>query len=159
MTMTDDRKPREITGKHVLIGTVTAFSVIIGVNVFMAVSAVRTFPGLEVKNSYVASQTFDADKAAQDALGWSVTTEVAGDAMRVFINDADGNPVKVTRLAGIVGRPTSVVDDQTPEFAFDGEAYVAQTGRLAPGNWNYRMEAEAEDGTVFKRRIVFYVKQ
>ena len=37
---------REITGRHVLIGTVAAFGVIIAANLTLAVSAVRTFPGL-----------------------------------------------------------------------------------------------------------------
>ena len=61
---------REITGRHVLLGMVGAFGVIITVNVVMAWQAVSTFPGLEVKNSYVASQTFDAERKAQLALGW-----------------------------------------------------------------------------------------
>ena len=39
---------RELTGRKVLLIFVIAFGVIIGVNVFMAVNAVRTFPGLEV---------------------------------------------------------------------------------------------------------------
>ena len=50
---------RPLTGKHVLAITLVAFGVIIGVNVLMAVKAVGTFPGLEVANSYVASQDFD----------------------------------------------------------------------------------------------------
>ena len=53
---------RELTGRHVLVITLCAFGTIIAVNVFMAVMAVGTFPGLEVKNSYVASQTFDRDR-------------------------------------------------------------------------------------------------
>ena len=43
----------EIKGWHVLAAFVLAFSVIIGVNLTLAFNAVRTFPGLEVKNSYV----------------------------------------------------------------------------------------------------------
>ena len=64
---------REITGKHVLFFTVSAFAVIIAVNLTMAYKAVSTFPGLEVDNSYVASQGFNARKAAQEAVGWSMT--------------------------------------------------------------------------------------
>ena len=69
---------RQITGRHVLIGFVGAFSVIIGVNLVLAWSAVRTFPGLEVKNSYVASQEFNERKAAQEGLGWTVEADHAG---------------------------------------------------------------------------------
>jgi nitrogen fixation protein FixH len=54
----------EMTGRKVLAITVSAFGVIIAVNFLLAYKAVSTFPGLEVPNSYVASQTFDADRAA-----------------------------------------------------------------------------------------------
>ena len=60
---------RELTGRHVLAITLAAFGVIIAVNMVMAVKAVSTFPGLETPNSYVASQRFDRDRAAQAALG------------------------------------------------------------------------------------------
>ena len=46
---------KELTGRKVLAITVGFFAVIIAVNLFMAFKAVGTFPGLEVKNSYVAS--------------------------------------------------------------------------------------------------------
>lgn len=164
MTMADnapvaEKKPREITGKHVLAIVVSAFSLIIGVNIFMAYSAIRTFPGLEVKNSYVASQTFDVEKAAQSALGWEVTATSEGSVFRVDVVDQSGAVVEVERIAGTLGRPTSVVDDQTPQFTFDGIGYVAEVGDLAGGNWNFRMVAAAQDGTEFKQRVVFYVKK
>ena len=63
---------RELTGRHVLVITVSAFAVIIGVNLTLAYQAVATFPGLEVQNSYVAGQGFNDRKAAQEALGWTL---------------------------------------------------------------------------------------
>ena len=42
---------RELTGRHVLAITLTAFGVIIAVNLMMAFKAVSTFPGLETPNS------------------------------------------------------------------------------------------------------------
>ena len=50
---------RKFTGKHALAVFVGAFGVIIAVNLVLAYNAVKTFPGLEVKNSYVASQEFN----------------------------------------------------------------------------------------------------
>lgn len=150
---------REITGKHVLIGTVSAFAVIIGVNVFMAVQAVKTFPGLETANSYGVSQTFNRDKAAQEALGWTVEAVDDQENLFVYIRDTEGQPVEVTEIGGTLGRATTVAQDQQPEFAFNGEAYVAKTGVLDEGNWNYRMTAVAQDGTAFTQRIVIHVKR
>ncbi len=148
---------REITGRQVFIVTASAFAVIIGVNLVLAYNAVATFPGLEVKNSYVASQTFDADRKAQLALGWDVSAKVENAELRLSILDRDAKPVRVADLTGTLGRATEIKDDRTPEFVFDGTAYVAPVD-LAPGNWNLRMIAIANDGTRFQQRIVLRVK-
>lgn len=148
---------RVITGRQVFIVTASAFAVIIGVNLLLAYKAVATFPGLEVKNSYVASQSFDADRKAQLALGWVVSAKVEADMLRLSILDEAGNPVRVAKLDGTLGRPTEVKDDRTPDFTFDGAAYAAPVD-LDPGNWNLRMVAIAPDGTRFQQRIVLYVK-
>ena len=58
----------ELTGRHVLAITVSAFARDHrGERRCWPYKAVSTFPGLEVDNSYVASQDFDARKAAQEA--------------------------------------------------------------------------------------------
>ncbi|QDI76844.1 MULTISPECIES: FixH family protein [Leisingera] len=151
------KREREFTGKHALMLFGGAFAVIIGVNIALAVSAVKTFPGLEVKNSYVASQEFDKRRNAQEALGWSVYASSAGDQVKLEITDADGNPVEVAKLTATLGRATHVQDDQQPEFAFDGQAYVAPAD-LGPGNWNIRMVARAKNGTEFTQRVILHVK-
>jgi len=45
------KREREFTGRHALMVFGGAFTVIIGVNIALAVNAVKTFPGLEVENS------------------------------------------------------------------------------------------------------------
>ncbi|MFK7879875.1 FixH family protein [Roseobacter sp.] len=147
---------RVLTGRHVAIIFVSAFSVIIGVNLLLAYSAVSTFPGLEVRNSYVASQNFDANRTAQTALGWSVHAEVQDGEVYLSITDADGQSVKVAALEATLGRATHVRDDLTPAFVFDGQRYVAPA-QLAEGNWNLRMVAEAENGTSFQQRVILHV--
>lgn len=149
---------KQLTGRHVLMIFGGAFGLIIGVNIFMAYSAVSTFPGLEVKNSYVASQQFDERKAAQEALGWTVRADAAEGQVILSITDEAGNPVRVGALNAVLGRATHVADDMTPEFIFDGAAYVAPAD-LAGGNWNIRMTALAEDGTRFSQRVILHVKR
>ncbi|KGJ04963.1 Nitrogen fixation protein FixH [Paracoccus halophilus] len=143
---------RELTGRHVLYITLGAFGTIIAVNVTMAVMAVGTFPGLEVRNSYVASQSFDADRAAQQALNWTVVPEYDGRVMTLIIRDAQGYPAPVQTLEVTVGRPTHQRDDQAPEFTYSGGLFRAPL-ELAPGLWNIRLSATAPDGTVFRQRI------
>lgn len=144
---------RKLTGKHVLMIFVGAFGVIISVNLVMAYSAVKTFPGLEVKNSYVASQTFNERKAAQEALGWNVDAHHRDGRLVLAITNQFGDPVEVGTLDATVGRATHIADDVRPDFRFDGTAYVAEVP-LGDGNWNIRMDARAADGTAFTQRVV-----
>lgn len=147
---------RQFTGRHAAMVFVGAFGVIIAVNAVMAYNAIRTFPGLEVENSYVASQTFDARRKAQEALGWTVSAEERDGTLRLAFTDRDGRSVRVASLEATVGRPTEIKDDFTPDFTFDGIAYVARTD-LAPGRWDVRLKATAEDGTPFSQRIQVHV--
>jgi nitrogen fixation protein FixH len=148
---------REITGRHVLVGTVAAFGVIIAANLTLAVNAIRTFPGLEVKNSYEASQVFERERAAQIALGWTVSAEVEDGELRLTITDAEGRPVNPPELTGIFGKATHVKSDVTPEFVYQGGVHVARVP-ATPGNWNLRLKAVAEDGTLFHQRIPLHVR-
>ena len=148
---------RQFTGRHAAMVFVGAFAVIIGVNLVLAFSAVKTFPGLEVKNSYVASQEFDERRHAQEALGWDVQASGTGGLVILTIRDAAGRAVEVEELTAVLGRATHVKDDLTPAFTFDGQAYVAPV-ELADGDWNIRMKAVAPDGTEFQQRVILHVK-
>lgn len=143
---------REIKGWHVFAGFALAFGVIIAVNLTLAFNAVRTFPGLEVRNSYVASQSFDREKAAQLGLGWDVSARLQGNELELVILE-DGRAIAPKIESATFGRATNVQQDQTPEFTFDGSALRAtvQGGR---GNWNLRLRARADDGTLFHQRVV-----
>ncbi|KIT16107.1 FixH family protein [Jannaschia aquimarina] len=148
-------EPGTLRGWHVLAMFVGGFAIIIGVNLTMAFSAVSTFPGLEVQNSYVASQAFDREKAAQDALGWTVEAEVRHG--RLVVTVADGDEVApMQRPTLLLGRATHAADDQTPELRRDGGVWVADTD-LTPGRWMLRLEATAPDGTAFRHRLVVEV--
>lgn len=150
---------RELKGGHVLAITVSAFAVIIAVNVVMAYKAVSTFPGLEVANSYVASQDFDADRSAQKALAWVLTPgyDATKGELRLAFTDAQGLPVLLQSLDVLVGRATEAEDDSRPAFARDAGVYVAKA-QLAPGKWMMQVDAVAQDGTKFRQRIDLFVK-
>lgn len=148
---------REFTGRKVAIFTVSAFALIIGVNIYMATKAISTFPGLEVENSYVASQTFDADRTAQLALGWTLVHDYSDGVLKLTFVDADGRPAPVDRLTATVGRVTEAADDKTPEFAYDGQSFVAPV-ELGRGKWMIMLQAYAKDGTLFQQRLDMKVK-
>ncbi len=144
-------KGREITGRHVLIGFVAAFAVIVGVNILLAVSAVRSFPGLEVRNGYVASQSFDARRVAQQALGWDLRAGVRDGTLYLAFTDAAGQPVRPARIEASVGRPTEDMDDMLPALVWTGARFEAPV-TLGEGKWILRLRAHAEDGTLFQQR-------
>jgi nitrogen fixation protein FixH len=148
---------REITGRHVLVVTVSAFALIIGVNVLMAYKAISTFPGLEVANSYVASQSFDEDRRAQVALGWSVAQGYVDGQISLKFTDSAGKPVVVQDLAVLVGRTTEAAEDSRPAFIYQDGAYVAAAA-LHPGKWMLHVSAKSGDGVVFQQRLNLFVK-
>lgn len=147
----------ELTGKHVLAITVGAFAVIIGVNLLLAFKAVSTFPGLEVQNSYVASQGFNARKAAQEALGWSLAPSYLDGRIDLAFTDRDGLPVAVEDLDVLIGRTTSTADDARPRFVKAGDVYTAQLA-LGPGKWMVKVTARSADGTLFEQRSELFVR-
>lgn len=147
-------KGKPLTGRMVFAIVVSAFGVIIAVNITLAVFAVRTFPGLEVANSYIASQQFNELAAAQRALGWDVDAHFEGGHLILAFTDSDtGRSVRVAGIDATLGRATHVRDDMTPEFLYSNGVYTALVS-VAPGNWNLRLVAFAEDGTEFRQRVV-----
>ncbi|MCV2863455.1 FixH family protein [Albidovulum sediminicola] len=148
---------RELTGRKVFAITASAFAIIIAVNVYMAVKAVGTFPGLEVANSYVASQNFDRERNAQEALGWTLTDSYEAGELRLSFRDSAGHPVTLGDIAATVGRTTEAAEDKTPIFVHEGGDYVAPLD-LGPGRWMVLLEARAEDGTRFHKRLDISVK-
>lgn len=147
----------ELTGKHVFAITASAFAVIIGVNVLLAVKAVSTFPGLEVDNSYVASQGFNSRKAAQESLGWTMTPAYEQGRMTLAFHGRDGQPVSVTDLQVLVGRTTEAKDDAFPVFAQEGDLYAVDLP-LGKGKWMVKVTARSADGTLFEQRSELYVR-
>jgi nitrogen fixation protein FixH len=144
--------PRKLTGLKVLGFFFVMYGIIITVNMTLAVNAVRTFPGLETDNSYVASQKFDDWRAAQEALGWTSVAVVENGELILDLRDADGAPVADVAITSVLGRATNVSDDIVPAFRFDGAVWRAPVD-LNPGNWDLRLDAVATDGTLFQKRL------
>lgn len=147
---------RELKGWHVATIFCGAFAVIIAANLTLAYNAVQTFPGLEVKNSYVASQHFDADRAAQERLNWTTQVRFEDGVVRLRFTDDTGASIRVGMLDATIGRATHVSDDRALDWRWSGTDYTADA-ELASGNWNLRLNATAEDGTPFRQRVALWV--
>lgn len=144
----------QLNGRHVLAIAIAFFGVIIAVNLVLAVQAVSTFPGLEVENSYVASQTFDDEREGMKALGWTLDKAYDPERgeLRLTFTDAQGFAAPVNDLSVLVGRPTEAKQDMRPVFTEVSGSFVAPV-QLAKGKWMMHVEAYAPDGTLFRQRL------
>lgn len=135
--------PKPLTGRKVLAILVGAFGVIVTANMAMLVAATGSFPGLVVKNSYVASQGWNARTDAQEALGWQAAVAHDSGELKVVLTGADGAPVRGLEVTAIVGRPASGRDDVTLSLAERSGAYTAPAA-MDSGLW--RVSVRASDG-------------
>lgn len=148
---------REFTGWHMLGLMVGGFGIIVAVNLTLAWNAVATFPGLETRNSYVVSQKFEADRAAQNALRWDASATIEEGILTVAILDADGTPVQTEVVRATLGRATHTGQDSEPALTWNGQALTAPV-EATDGYWNLRLELIAPDGTNFRRRFPITAK-
>jgi len=149
---------KQITGRKVLLMVVGFFAVVVGVNFYMAYAAIGTFPGLEVENSYVASQFFNRDRQIQIRLGWKASVSFDGRILTLAIVAPDGKPAKVKHLQATIGRATFDSADRDLVFAQGARPYKVPLN-LALGKWEVRFVATAEDGSKFHQRLPIYIEQ
>ncbi len=131
------------TGKHITIIMVAFFAVVIAVNVFMARSAISTFGGVVVENSYVASQNYNTwlrEAAKEKALGWTAKASRRADGrLVVTVSGAPAN----AKLSGDAWHPLGRLPDVPMLFARQGDGSFLSDKVLPQGRWRMRLEARA----------------
>lgn len=151
----------EFTGKHMLFMMLAFFGVIIGVNLIMATFATSTWTGLIVKNSYVASQDFNAklEKARkQEALGWTSSAALSGSELSVKILDAAGKPLSALNVVARVYRPVAEAEDHDVALtAYGVGAYRAKVD-LGAGLWEAAVLATDRGDRTYEQIFRFIVK-
>lgn len=150
------KEPREITGKMVFWGFFGAFAIIFSVNMLLLFKAVSTFPGLEVKNSYVASQYFDEMANAQRALGWTPGVRYEDGLIHIIIRSENGALVFPETIQARIGRPTHGEEDQMANFVQKFNGYWFET-ELNSGKWFVYLDATSATGEPFTTRLEFFV--
>lgn len=162
--MADDRatpqaEKGKINGRHVLVGLLAAFAVILSANMAMVIAATGSFPGLVVKNSYVASQGFNARSAELTRLGWRATIGYSSGRLTAFIHEPGGAPAAAQNVSATVGRPSDARSDQV--FALERDPASGGFIIDAPlerGKWRVALTAEAVDGTLFEAQTQVFAK-
>jgi len=140
--MSNADRPRELTGRAVLMWFIAFFGVVFAINGIMVKAATSTFGGVETQSSYKAGLQFEHEAArarAQDDLHWRVEGHVArngaGDAaLDVSVRDSSGKPVPGITAEARLAHPADerldhdIVLTSAGLGAFHGDAQ-AQAGR------------------------------
>lgn len=135
---------RRFTGYHMLAWIMGFFFVVIGVNATMATIAERSFTGIVVENSYVASQHFNrwlAEAKAQERLGWNAVIGHDDTYVTVLLT----GPEALTRSAKLTGtaiHPLGHLPDRAIHFARGQRGEYRSLERLPHGRWQVRVTAE-----------------
>lgn len=140
-------KSRPFTGKHMLLAMVAFFGVIITVNLVMATFASKSWTGLVVKNSYVASQEFNEIAAAareQDRLGWQGQFAAKDGRVTYQLTDRNGGRIRASDITLAFKRPAFEADDHEVKLAVDADGTYQADHRLGDGIWVVQVAALAD---------------
>ena len=166
MALSRSDKPRELTGRAVLIWLIGFFGVVFLVNGIMAKAAISTFAGVETQSSYKAGQMFEQEVAlakAQDDLHWHVDGKLdldrIGEAvLDMTVRDAQGQPVGGLSADARLWHPADSRRDhvipmsKTSPGAFHGEA------RAQSGRWELIVDFYRGDKRMFRSRSEIVLK-
>ena len=142
-------QPKPFTGRHMLFAMLAFFGVIVGVNLTMAVLASKSWTGLVVQNSYVASQAFNGQleqAKAQAARGWSGAITYRNGLVVLSLVDKDGQPVLLESAVARIGRPAFEQADRQLAMVHQGGGIYQVADALAPGDWQVSVRGTSADG-------------
>lgn len=162
----DERPSRPITGWMVLLGLVTFFGVIIGVNGAMIYAALSTFGGVETDSAYQAGRMYENDIAmaqAQDARRWrveaAVTTLPDGERrLDVVARDATGKPLAGMEASAVFERPVDRRLDRDIAVAEETPGHFRGNADLAQGQWDLVIELSRQGDRLFRSRNRIIIK-
>ena len=151
------RTGKELKGWHVLLIMLGFFGVMFSVNGVFLFHAITSFPGEDIKKSYVQGLSFNdtlAERAAQAELAWSAEAGLVDDQLIVRLQDAEQAPLSSQLVVAELRRFATNQEDRTISFQprMNGE-YVADIGRLAPGQWLLRINVFDAAGEIILFRI------
>lgn len=153
-------KPREVTGRAVLLWLVGFFVFVFAVNAVMVRAAISTFGGVETTSSYKAGLQFGHEIAAahrQEALHWQVSGAIVrdrrGDAvLEIVARDAKGAPLAgLTARASLAHPADSRLDRDIPVHGLGGGLFRGEA-EAAPGQWELIVDLYRGDERVFRSR-------
>jgi nitrogen fixation protein FixH len=153
-------RPRELTGRTVLICLISFFAVVFAVNAVMVRAAVSTFGGVETASSYQAGLNFARDMAAaraQVSRHWRIDARLLprpGAPMQIELSAHDqiGRPLAGLAATVILVHPTDRRLDRDVDMHPDGAGRFRGATAPAPGQWDLVIELARDDERLFRSR-------
>ena len=146
-------RPRELTGRTVLICLVGFFGIVAAVNAVMMFAAISTLSGLDSDSPYQAGLAFDEEivaARAQQALHWQVDANVerdeGGTIVEITARDADGTPLPGLTATASLAHPADRRLDRDLAITQDGPGHFRAVTGTAAGQWDLVIEL-SRDGT------------
>lgn len=152
-----------IEGRHVFMGLLVFFGVMLVANGVLVYFAVGTFSGGDKRNPYQSGLRYNETISAaeqQEMLGWQteVTYDDENDRISLRIVDGTEKPVGGLKHSATVSRPATDREDHAVEFEDISQGVYAADLKLAPGNWVVELTSRQRDGAApiyrMKRRLI-----
>jgi nitrogen fixation protein FixH len=155
-----DGRPKEITGRMVLICLVAFFAVVAGVNFILVEAAISTFGGLETDSSYRAGLAFSGEIAAaqaQEARHWRVGAKIlpANDGSTIVemsVQDATGQSLAGLDAVVRLAHPTDRRLDHALAMHEDSPGRFRGNTTPAKGEWDLIIELSRGEERLFRSR-------
>jgi nitrogen fixation protein FixH len=152
---------RPFTGRHMLMIMFAFFGVIILANITMVYFATYSWTGLVVKNSYVASQEFDATTAKLEQAAANVHVKISYKDGKTAIALADnaGHLVNASNVTLKLGRPSHEGDDRVILLTKVGDGTYEADHILAKGQWSGEVTADVVGQPHWQRPVRLIVQE
>ncbi|MEI9806172.1 MAG: FixH family protein [Pseudolabrys sp.] len=138
------RKPKELTGRAVLLWLVGFFAVVFAVNGVLVQAATSTFGGMETSSSYKAGLIFEAEISSaeqQEARHWQVDGKLKRDKAGEAVLDISARDAQSAVLSGLtaearLAHPANATLDQTIAMTPSGAGVFHGEAAATPDNGN-----------------------
>ena len=148
--MKRSKKPRELTGRAVLLWLLGFFGVVFAVNGVLVQAATSTFGGLETQSSYKAGLMFESEVAKVDG---KLVRDRAGEAvLDIRVRDAQGAPVGGLTADAKLAHPADAKRDHVIHLSGAGAGAFRGADTAEPGQWELIVDFYRGDARVFRSR-------
>lgn len=149
------------TGRHMLMIMLAFFGVIVTANMTMVYFAAHSWTGLVVKNSYVASQEFNATTVKLEKAAANVHSTIAYNAGKISVSLTDDaeHAVSAFNVTLKLGRPSHEGEDRVIVLATAGNGIYQADHTLAKGQWSGQVTADVVGHPQWQRALWLLVKE